>query len=135
MLNPNLRPASANIEADTFAAEVLQRLSRPTKTLPWRYLYDGQGSELFERIARLPEYYPTRAETAILKAHAKEIAARVPDGGVLIEFGSGSSLKTELLLERLPRLGAYVPIDLSQSALAEAAGGPLPPYPCAPGHR
>jgi L-histidine Nalpha-methyltransferase len=119
MLNPSLRPAS-NTEADTFTADVLQGLSRPIKTLPCRYLYDTQGSELFDRITRLPEYYPTRTETAILKAHAEEITAGVPDGGVLIEFGSGSSIKTELLLERLPRLGAYVPIDVSHAALAGA---------------
>jgi len=120
MLNASLRPATANADADTFAAEVLQGLTRPTKTLPCRYLYDARGSELFERITQLPEYYPTRTETAILKAHAEEIAAGVPDGGVLIEFGSGSSLKTEVLLDRLPRLGAYVPIDVSDSALAAA---------------
>jgi uncharacterized SAM-dependent methyltransferase len=120
MLNPSLRPAT-NAEVDTFAAEVLRGLTRPTKTLPCRYFYDARGSELFERITRLPEYYPTRTETAILNAHAEKIPAEVPDGGVLIEFGSGSSLKTELLLERLPRLGAYVPIHVSHSALAGAS--------------
>jgi dimethylhistidine N-methyltransferase len=122
LLNPSLRPLlEANTSAaDQFATEVLQGLSRPSKTLPCRFFYDARGSELFERITRLPEYYPTRAETAILKAHAEEIAGSVPDGGVLVEFGSGSSLKTEILLERLPRLGAYVPIDVSQSALADA---------------
>jgi len=123
MLSPNLRPLpdGNTAESDEFATAVLQGLSRPSKTLPCRFFYDARGSELFEKITRLPEYYPTRAETAILKAHAKEMAASVPDGGVLVEFGSGSSLKTELLLERLPRLGAYVPIDVSQSALADAS--------------
>jgi dimethylhistidine N-methyltransferase len=122
MLSPSLRPLpEANAShVDEFAAEVLQGLYRPGKTLPCRFFYDQRGSELFEKITRLAEYYPTRTETAILKANAKEMAASVPDGGVLVEFGSGSSLKTELLLERLPRLAAYVPIDVSQSALADA---------------
>jgi dimethylhistidine N-methyltransferase len=122
MLSPNLRPLPefGVCDVDEFATEVLSGLSRPGKTLPCRFFYDARGSELFEKVTRLPEYYPTRAETAILKAHAKEMAAGMPDGGVLMEFGSGSSLKTELLLERLPRLGAYVPIDVSQSALAGA---------------
>ena len=97
-------PTGNASEADEFATEVLHGLSRPGKTLPCRFFYDARGSELFEKITRLPEYYPTRAETAILKAHAEEMAGGVPDGGVLVEFGSGSSLKTELLLERLPRL-------------------------------
>jgi uncharacterized SAM-dependent methyltransferase len=69
---------------------------------------------------RLPEYYPTRTETAILRSHADAVAASVPAGGVLIEFGSELSLNTEILLERLSRLGAYVQIDVSQSALVAA---------------
>jgi dimethylhistidine N-methyltransferase len=121
MLNPGLRPEAVSAQDDSLAAEVLHGLTRPSKILPCRLLYDERGSDLFERITRLPEYYPTRTEAAILRQHAEEIASRVPDGGVLIEFGSGSSLKTELLLEQLPRLGAYVPIDLSHSALAGAA--------------
>ena len=76
-------------------------LSRPQKTLPCRFFYDARGSELFEEITRLPEYYPTRTETDILRAHAREMVERLPAGGVLIEFGSGSSLKTEILLDRL----------------------------------
>ena len=91
-----------------------------SKTLPCRFFYDARGSELFEEITRLPEYYPTRTEAAILEAHAAEMADGVPDGGVLVEFGSGSSLKTEILLRQLPRLGAYVSIDVSDSALKDA---------------
>jgi dimethylhistidine N-methyltransferase len=120
MLNPSLRPLSDSYVSDNFATEVLQGLSRPSKMLPCRFFYDAHGSDLFEKITRLPEYYQTRTETAILSSHADAIAASVPAGGVLIEFGSGSSLKTEILLERLPRLGAYVPIDVSQSALSDA---------------
>jgi dimethylhistidine N-methyltransferase len=104
---------------DDFLAAVIDGLSRPQKTLPCRFFYDARGSELFEEITRLPEYYPTRTETAILRAHAAQIARGSPEGGVLIEFGSGSSRKTEILLQRL-RLKAYVSIDISQSALQDA---------------
>ncbi len=113
---PELLPA----DEDTFASAVLDGLAKPTKTLPCRFFYDARGSELFEEITRLPEYYPTRTEAAILEANAAEIVGGVPDGGVLVEFGSGSSLKTEILLRQLPRLGAYVSIDVSDSALKDA---------------
>jgi dimethylhistidine N-methyltransferase len=103
-----------------FARALVSGLSRPLKAIPCRFFYDERGSELFERITRLPEYYLTRAETAILQAYAAEIASRVPAEAVMVEFGSGSSLKTELLLDRLPRLAAYVPIDISPTALAVA---------------
>lgn len=103
-----------------FATSVIEGLSKPRKSLPCRFFYDARGSELFEEITRLPEYYPTRTEIAILDAHAAEIASSVDDGAVLVEFGSGSSRKTEILLGCLPRPGAYVPIDVSESALEEA---------------
>jgi dimethylhistidine N-methyltransferase len=103
-----------------FEAAVLDGLSRPQKTLPCRFFYDARGSELFEEITRLPEYYPTRTEAAILAESSRDMAEGVPDGSVLIEFGSGSSRKTELLLQELPRLGAYVMIDVSKSALDDA---------------
>ena len=122
MLNPRSKrpPGIARAEEDDFAAAVLDGLSRPRKTLPCRFFYDARGSELFEEITRLPEYYPTRTETEILEANAAEMAEGVPDGGVLVEFGSGSSRKTEVLLRHLPRLAAYVCIDVSESALAAA---------------
>jgi dimethylhistidine N-methyltransferase len=113
--------ATATAEADeAFAAAVVDGLSAPQKTLPCRYLYDERGSELFEQITALPEYYPTRTETAILEAHVAEIAGGSGSGEVLVEFGSGSSRKTEILLEAMPDLVAYVPIDVSVSALEEA---------------
>lgn len=102
---------------DEFTAAVLDGLSRPQKTLPCRFFYDARGSELFEEITALPEYYPTRTETAILQAHAGEMADGVSDSSVLVELGSGSSLKTEILLAELPRSCAYVPIDVSRAAL------------------
>ena len=123
MLSPNVRELLSErfaLDDDEFAVAVLDGLSRPQKTLPCRFFYDARGSELFEEITRLPEYYPTRTETAILETHAAEMADGVPDGGVLVEFGSGSSLKTEILLGELPRLGAYVAIDVSESALRGA---------------
>ena len=124
MLNPNARDLLSERFAldddDAFASAVNDGLSRPQKSLPCRFFYDARGSELFEDITRLPEYYPTRTEATILTAHAGEMADGIPQGGVLIEFGSGSSRKTEILLERLPQLAAYISIDVSQSALDDA---------------
>jgi dimethylhistidine N-methyltransferase len=104
-----------------FLEEVLRGLSLPQKTLPSRFLYDARGSELFERITELPEYYPTRTEIALLKSCAPSISKAVPAGAAIVEFGSGSSRKTELLLESLNGPAAYIPIDLSASALYPAA--------------
>ncbi len=109
------------VDENGLAAAVIDGLSRPQKTLPCRFFYDARGSELFEEITRLPEYYPTRTEAAILEAHAAEMVGAMPRSGALVEFGSGSSLKTEILLRHLPRLGCYVSIDVSASALEEAA--------------
>ena len=106
--------------ASPFAADALQGLGAPQKTLPCRYLYDERGSELFEAITDAPEYYPTRTEIGILEAGVIDIVAETPPGSVLVEFGSGSSRKTEILLGALDKLAAYVPIDVSASALADA---------------
>jgi dimethylhistidine N-methyltransferase len=103
-----------------FAAAVFDGLSRPKKTLPCRFFYDARGSELFEEITRLPEYYPTRTEAQILQTHAGEMVEGFDEGGVLIEFGAGSSLKTEILLSRAPADLTYVPVDVSDSALGSA---------------
>ena len=103
-----------------FAAAVITGLSQAHKSLPCRFFYDAKGSALFERITQLPEYYPTRTEMAILAAHARDMIESLPAHGVLIEFGSGSSLKTELLLAAMPSSTAYVPVDVSPSALKEA---------------
>jgi dimethylhistidine N-methyltransferase len=110
---------SRSVDAE-FAADVIAGLSRTAKELPCRWFYDARGSELFEEITKLPEYYPTRAEASILTRHAADIARRTAAGSVLVEFGSGSSRKTEIVLRALPQLAAYVPIDVSASALAEA---------------
>ena len=107
-------------EVDAFGEAVLTGLSNPRKRLPCQYFYDAAGSELFEEITRLEEYYPTRAETAILHEHARSMVRPAGRRAVLVEFGSGSSRKTELVLAALEAPRAYVPIDVSQSALAEA---------------
>jgi dimethylhistidine N-methyltransferase len=105
---------------DEFAFSVIEGLSKARKVLPCRYFYDARGSELFEEITRQPEYYPTRTETQILEENADEIVEGIGDGELLVEFGSGSSLKTEILLDRILPSVAYVPIDVSEAALAEA---------------
>jgi dimethylhistidine N-methyltransferase len=123
MLHPTARDLLSerfSLLDEEFTSAVIDGLSRPQKTLPCRFFYDERGSELFEAITRLPEYYPTRTEAAILEANAAEIAAGVPQRSVLVEFGSGSSLKTEILLRELPQLAAYVSIDVSHSALEDA---------------
>jgi L-histidine N-alpha-methyltransferase len=104
-----------------FAQAVLSGLAQKRKSIPCRFFYDAEGSALFEEITELPEYYPTRTETALLELHAEDIAAHAGPGRVLVEFGSGSSRKTRLLLDALRDLAAYVPIDVSRSFLAEAA--------------
>ena len=104
-----------------FGRALVSGLTAAEKSIPCRFLYDAAGSALFEKITELPEYYPTRTEIGILRGHIDEIVAHVPDGALLVEFGSGSSRKTEILLDRLAdRLAAYVPIDISAAALAEA---------------
>lgn len=106
---------------DDFAANALEGLSKRPKTLPSRFFYDARGSELFERITDLPEYYLTRTEISILKASAAEMLEGIGEDAVLVEFGSGSSLKTEILLNQKPQPSTYVPIDISRSALESAA--------------
>lgn len=103
-----------------FKQAVLYGLVRSSRRLPSRFLYDERGSELFEDITKLKEYYPTRAETALLKTHGADIAQHVGDADILVEFGSGSSRKTSLLISALEGLGTYIPIDVSESYLTEA---------------
>ena len=108
---------------DDFAEAVLSGLARERRSIPCRFFYDAVGSELFEEITKLEEYYPTRAETALLETHRAEIARMVGAGRVLIEFGSGSSRKTSLLIGALAKVSAYIPIDIAAESLREAAGG------------
>ncbi|GBQ02780.1 L-histidine N(alpha)-methyltransferase [Streptomyces spongiicola] len=100
-------------------ADVRHGLTRSPKELPPKWFYDARGSELFEEITRLPEYYPTRAEREILAGRAGDIAAAT-GARTLVELGSGSSEKTRFLLDALPELHSYVPVDVSESALTGA---------------
>jgi dimethylhistidine N-methyltransferase len=116
-----------------FRADVLAGLAAPVPAIPARWFYDHRGSELFEEITRLPEYYPTRTEAALLERYAGEIAAKVGAGEAVIEFGSGSSAKTPILL-RAVRPSAYVPVDISGDFLRESAAGLQREFPDLPIH-
>jgi dimethylhistidine N-methyltransferase len=101
--------------------DIVRGLQGKPKRLSPTYFYDERGSELFEQICELPEYYITRTETAILERHAREIARCIGENVMLVELGSGASRKTRLLLDRLPDLAAYVPVDISRTHLLAAA--------------
>lgn len=109
------------LEPGSFAAEALAGLTALPKKVSPKFFYDSAGSELFERITELPEYYPTRCELEILRAHAADIAAAIPSGAALVEFGSGSSRKTRLLLGAPHKIAAYVPVDISAEFLRRQA--------------
>jgi len=104
-------------------ADALAGLSKSPKRLPSKYFYDARGSELFERICEQPEYYPTRTELAIMRGQVGAIAAALGPNVRLVEYGSGSGLKTRLLLKSLEAPVAYVPVEISRSALAESVAG------------
>ena len=117
-----------------FREDVLAGLAAPIPAVPARWLYDRRGSELFEEITRLPEYYPTRTETALLDRISPELGALLEPGQAVVEFGSGSSAKTPILL-RAVAPAAYVPIDISGDFLrdsAEALGRLCPNLPIHP---
>ncbi|QPQ54624.1 L-histidine N(alpha)-methyltransferase [Allosphingosinicella flava] len=126
--------ARASVDADpAFRADVLAGLAAPVRAVPARWLYDRAGSEWFERITGLPEYYPTRTEVALLKRHCPDIAAVTGTGGAVIEFGSGSSTKTPILLNCV-HPAAYVPIDISGDFLRDAAASLQEAFPALPIH-
>lgn len=120
---------TAKVENNLFAADVLEGLAQSQKTVPCQWLYDERGSALFEDITVLPEYYPTRTETAILKRHALAIAAVAGKNANLVEYGSGASVKTRLLLDALEDVHSYVPIDVSAEFLSESAISLKADYP------
>ena len=125
------RHLSDDFIATTLAADVRAGLGATPKYLPPKWFYDERGSELFEEITRLPEYFPTRTERQILQQHAGEIAA-LSGADTLVELGSGSSEKTRLLLDAMLEAGTlrrYVPVDVSESALLGAAEALLSDYP------
>ncbi|WP_395945409.1 ergothioneine biosynthesis protein EgtB [Brevundimonas sp.] len=112
-----------------FRHDLVEGLSRDRKAVPPKWFYDAEGSRLFEAITALPEYYPTRQETALLRDRAEALTADFGPDAVLVEFGSGASEKTRILLDALPDLGAYVPLDISESALLDAADRIRADYP------
>ena len=103
-----------------FREDVLAGLSAPIPAVPARWLYDNRGSELFDAITRLPSYYPTRTETALLKQVMPEIASRIPRDTAVVELGAGSATKTPLLLDAI-HPAAYVPVDISGDYLRQSA--------------
>ena len=107
-------------QALAFRDDVIASLSAPIPAIPARWLYDHRGSELFDEITRLPSYYPTRTETAIFRDIMPDVAARVPKGAAVVEFGAGSQTKTPLLLEAIAP-AAYVPVDISGDYLEQSA--------------
>ncbi len=109
--------------------DIIEGLLASQKVLPSKYLYDAEGSRLFEMICDVPEYYVTRAETALLVSVAPKLSERLPSRAALVEFGSGASAKTRLLLDALHDVRVYVPIDISESALSEASRSISEDYP------
>lgn len=112
-----------------FLADALAGLKSSPKTLPCKYFYDQRGSQLFDRICELPEYYPTRTESAIMAGAIEKMAAVFAPDTLLIEYGSGSSTKTRILLDHLPNLAGYVPIDISREHLYQTAESLTVAYP------
>ena len=104
----------------SFLEDVVNGLGLPQKSLAAKYFYDERGSELFEAICELPEYYPTRTELVLMRQNAPSMAQQMGDGALLIEYGSGSSTKTPILIDAI-RPAAYVPIDISREQLMQSA--------------
>ncbi|HEX6376768.1 MAG TPA: L-histidine N(alpha)-methyltransferase [Allosphingosinicella sp.] len=116
-----------------FRRDVLAGLAAPIRAIPARWLYDRRGSELFEAITRLPEYYLTRTETALLKRRCPDVARIAGPGQAVVEFGSGASVKTRILLAAAGP-SAYVPIDISGDFLRDAAASLAQDFPGLPVH-
>jgi dimethylhistidine N-methyltransferase len=117
---------------ESFRDAVLKGLAADRKSIPCKFFYDARGSALFEAICRLPEYYPTRTEIAILEENAAEIAAQMGPHCRLIELGSGASRKVRILLDALDRPAAYVPVDISREHLRDAATSLAADFPALP---
>src|SRR5450631_3725204 len=124
-----LRPLPQAAEVSAFEADILGGLNATPKRVPAKYFYDPAGSQLFERITELPEYYPTRSEMRILRDHATDIAKLIPLGSTLVEFGSGSSKKARILLRASPPLAAYVPVDICGEIVEQEAAELRPDFP------
>lgn len=131
-MKPDQGLALVNLDEDgvdrAFREDVLAGLSQRQKAVPARWLYDDAGSQLFEDITDLEEYYPTRAETEILQSRGEEFAQLIGAGRAVVEFGSGSSIKTPLLLRAIDP-GAYVPLDISGDFLRASAAALSEKFP------
>lgn len=123
-------PLSANQQE--MLADALEGLSQQQKTLPCKYFYDEEGSRIFDEITGLPEYYPTRTEAEIMRAHGKDIAAALGENVLLVEYGSGSSEKTRILLDSMQNMAGYVPVDISGDYLTGVAAQLQSEYPHIP---
>jgi L-histidine Nalpha-methyltransferase len=134
-IEPGLRIVDHDADGvDTaFREDVLAGLAQRQKAIPARWFYDERGSRLFEHITTLPEYYPTRAETEILSRHGADFASEIGPGRAVVEFGSGSSAKTPLLLRAIEP-AAYVPIDISGAFLRQSAAALSGEFPALPVH-
>ena len=120
--------SSFDAPTSTFAGDVIGGLGQFPKHLSPKYFYDAAGSELFEQITVLPEYYPTRTELGILRSRGDDIAKIIPKGAALVEFGAGATTKVRLLLERC-EFGAYVPVDISGEFLNAQASALRQDFP------
>lgn len=121
MSNPFAPGKNADPDKERFFREVLEGLSKPGKTLPCKYLYDEEGSDLFAQICQTDEYYLTRTELSIMQKHAGGMADLIGERCLLIEYGSGSSDKTRILLDHLKEPVGYVPVDISSKDLSSAS--------------
>jgi L-histidine N-alpha-methyltransferase len=133
MLKQEIEDGESTLADPAFRADVLTGLAATPRAIPARWFYDRRGSELFEEITRLPEYYPTRTETALLEAIGPRLGALAASNAAVVEFGSGSSAKTPLLLRAIDP-AAYVPIDISGDFLRQSARDLSQAFPGLPVH-
>ncbi|CUS44214.1 MAG: L-histidine N(alpha)-methyltransferase [Pseudomonadota bacterium] len=131
MLKPEIEDGDVTLADPAFRADVLRGFETRPRAIPARWFYDRRGSELFEAITELPEYYPTRTETEILRHACPEVATLAGEGRAVVEFGSGSSTKTPILLHSV-NPAAYVPIDISGDFLRESSAGLAAAFPGLP---
>lgn len=124
-----LKPLEQRTSSKSFQEEVLQGLGHRPKTLPCKFFYDKRGSQLFDRICELEEYYPTRTEMSIMRRFSGEMATLLGKECLLVEYGSGSSLKTRILLDAMVQPAGYVPIDISEEHLKLSAQRLAQAYP------